>query len=951
MNRISGYIEALKASPRFRGQVTAHRYFSPHSGKGANVDAVTSGALQAMLRRQGIETLYAHQSDGLQAIQGGRHTIVATDTASGKSLIYNLALFGAVAQSQDVRGLYIYPLKALAQDQLAAFEQWGAAAPDIRATVAIYDGDTSAYRRRKIRGNPPNVLMTNPEMVHLALLPHHALWETFFRHLQYVVIDEIHAYRGILGCHMAGLMRRFLRICSHYQARPTFIFTSATVANPQQVAENITGLPIHTIDRSHAPRGGRHMLLLDPATSPGRAAILLLKAALARRLRTIVYVRSRKMAELITLWLQRDAGTLAEKISVYRAGLLPEERRRIERRLKDGRLLAVVSTSALELGIDIGDLDLCLLVGYPGSMISTWQRAGRVGRKGQESAVIMIADQDALDQYYVAHPEALFDGRPEPAVINPYNSKTLSAHLVCAAAESPLDAAESWLRQPQTERMVGDLERQGELLRSADGRYLYARRRRPHLEVNLRSAGNRYRLIVNDNTLIGEINGFRLYREAHPGAIYLHQGESYCVASVDESTRTVRVQPTHADYYTRVRTDGDVSILEVEQSIYYENTIVYLGKVKVTDHVIGYERVATANGRTLQRLAIETPPVVYTTEGLWCVIDASICRTTERMGHDVLGALHAAEHALIGVMPLVVLADRDDIGGLSTPFHPQTGSATIFVYDGIPGGAGFSRKAFKLRQRLFGIAGDVVERCACEEGCPACIHSPKCGSGNHPMDKAGACYLLNHLKTLGKPKRRSKIEIIQPAKPEPESASPKIRRYGVFDVETQRSAKEVGGWHMAHRMKISCAVVYDSEDDTFAVYYEADAHRLIHHLRQMDLVVGFNSKRFDYKVLSEYSDVDLHQLPSLDLLERVHDQLGFRLSLDHLARQTLNLEKKGSGLDALRWWQEGRMDKIIEYCQEDVRITRDLYLFARDRGYLIYRQKSGDRLRVPLTVP
>jgi DEAD/DEAH box helicase domain-containing protein len=552
-----------------------------------------------------------------------------------------------------------------------------------------------------------------------------------------------------------------------------------------------------------------------------------------------------------------------------------------------------------------------------------------------------------LDQYYVANPEAFFEGRSEPAVVNPHNAKTLEAHLICAAAEYPFAADEPWLAHGETAPALNRLIRSGELIRSADGMHIHSRKRRPHLDVHLRSAGERYR-IVHGDALIGEINAYRLYREAHPGAVYLHRGGTYQVVSVDQSNRCVEVQPASVDYYTRIRADSDVAILEIEKHIIYENTKVYIGKIKVTDQVTGYERVAVSNGRSLQRISLDVPPVHYSTDAVWWVIDAAVCHATDRAGHDLLGTLHAAEHAIIGVLPIVVLADRNDIGGLATPSHPQTGSATIFVYDGLPGGAGFSRMGFKRRRALLTLARDAVIRCHCDEGCPACIHSPKCGSGNHPMDKAGAIFMLSHISRLDK----SIIRIETPSSAtQPGMAnavSPTIERYGVFDLETQRSASEVGGWHMAHRMKISCAVVYDSGNDTYAVYHESDVPKLIEHLRQLELVVGFNSKRFDYRVLSGYSDFPFERLPSLDLLEKIHQQLGFRLSLNHLAKQTLQIEKTGSGLDALRWWQQGRLDKIIEYCRMDVKITRDLFQFARDEGYLIYQQKSGDRMRVPI---
>jgi DEAD/DEAH box helicase domain-containing protein len=949
LNRTGEYVEALLASRRFKRQAAAHTYMRPQSGSALDLGSAVSGTLQPVLLRLGIKALYEHQLEALKCIRRRCHIMVATDTASGKSLIYNTALFERLLQKPEARALYIYPLKALAHDQLAVFNQWCAAAPEMAASAAVYDGDTSAYRRKKIRTAPPSVVMTNPEMVHLSLLAHHAKWGIFFRNLEYVVIDEIHVYKGILGGHLCGVMRRFHRICRHYQADPTYIFTSATVANPGRLARQLSGVPVRTITKSSAPKGGRHMVVINPEAGSGQTAILLLKAALARGLRSIVYVRSRKMAELIAIWMQSKAGTFADKISVYRAGLLAQERRTIEQRLKAGDLLAVVTTSALELGIDIGDLDLCILVGYPGSMVSTWQRSGRVGRKGQEAAVIMIAEQDALDQYYVANPQAFFKGQAEPAVVNPHNPKTLDAHLICAAAEHPLAAEEPWFENGETVRALDRLIRSGELIRSAEGTQIHSRKRRPHLDLHLRSVGERYR-IVHGDALIGEINAFRLYREAHPGALYLHGGDTYEVISVDESSRCVQVRPASVDYYTRVRNDSDVAILEVETSITYEKTRVYLGKVRITDRVTGFERVAIANGRRLERITLDLPPVVYSTDAMWWCIDDTVCHAANRAGIDLLGALHAAEHAIIGVMPMVVLADRSDIGGLATPWHPQTESATLFIYDGLPGGAGFSRMGFQRRLELPQLARDAVTRCKCEEGCPACIHSPQCGSGNHPMDKAGAIHLLSNISRSGQsePRIETPSAVAQPASAD--AASPTIERFGAFDLETQRSADEVGGWHLAHRMKISCAVLYDSRDDTYAVYSESDIPKLIEHLRQLDLVVGFNTKRFDYKVLSGYSNYPFDQLPSFDLLEKIHQQLGFRLSLNHLAKQTLQIEKAGSGLDALRWWRQGRMDKIIEYCRMDVKITRDLFLFARDEGYLIYQQKSGDRMRVPIEI-
>ncbi|MBI5063461.1 MAG: DEAD/DEAH box helicase, partial [Desulfatitalea sp.] len=846
-----------------------------------------------MLGRLGLEQLYSHQSAALATIADGRHTVVSTPTASGKSLIYNLAVFKALAQDTQARALYLFPLKALAQDQWATFQHWASLAAPLTPLAAIYDGDTSDSQRKKIRQNPPHLLITNPEMVHLALLPFHARWQAFFSHLRVVVVDEVHTYRGMFGAHMAQVLRRLQRICTHYGASPTFVFTSATVANPGPLASRLIGLPVETIQESAAPQASRHIVLIDPVNGASQAAIGLLKAALARRLRTIVYTQSRKTAELIAIWARQRAGRWANQISVYRAGLMPENRRDIERRLKSGELLAVVSTSALELGIDIGDLDLCILVGYPGSMISTWQRSGRVGRRGLEAALVLIAGEDALDKYFMADPKAFWQAAAETAVVNPVNPVALDAHLVCAAAELPLEEHEAWLGSSEARAALDRLEQAGELRRSADGQRLHTPRRRPHCTVHLRCGGTSYRIVDADTTAtIGEIDGHRLFRETHPGAIYLHQGLTYLVEAIDELRHAVHVRATNVDYYTRVRGETDVSIIQLTARKTCGPTDFSMGVLKVTDHITAYDQVRSADGRTLARIPLDFPPVVFETQGIWWEINQDTCRALSEKGFDLMGALHATEHAAIGILPLLVLADRNDIGGLSTNLHPQTAQATIFIYDGVPGGAGLGEQLFARADQLFQHTLTVIERCRCAKGCPACVHSPKCGSGNQPMDKYGAARLLGllmHQPLLSKPCISPRTII--PGR-EPSQRIALLQRtpcYGVFDLETQRSAQEVGGWHQAHLMRVSCGVVYDAREDLFMEYREEQVPALIEHLKRLDLVVGFNSKRFDYRVLSGYCDFDFQRLSSCDLLEQVSRQLGFRLSLDHLAEATLGV--------------------------------------------------------------
>ncbi len=967
-SKIGDFLDSLFVSQRLGPQVVFQTVLPANPPVWAEPEKPLPAPIRSLLKATGFKNLYKHQARAIDFIRNNRHVIVATPTASGKTLVYDLAVLEHFLTDPDFSALYIFPLKALAQDQLQTFEALAAHLEPSRPTAAIYDGDTSAYRRKCIREAPPNVVITNPEMVHLSFLAHHRKWAPFFARLHLVVVDEVHTYRGVMGSHVAQVFRRFQRICHHYGASPTFVFSSATVANPAQLARQLTGLEVITIDKSSAPRGRRHLVFLNPMLGPARAAIVLLKAALEKGLRTIVYTQSRKLTELIALWAGNESEAFAERISAYRAGLLPEERRDIEARLASGDLLAVITTSALELGIDIGDLDLCLLVGYPGSVISTWQRGGRVGRGGQDSALILIAAEDALDQYFMRNPRDFIDREPESAVVNPFNLQIMTQHLVCAAAELTLKTDESILETENASEALSRLEKEGQLLKSADGKEIYARRKAPHRDVDLRGAGNRFQIITRQtDTLIGEIDEYRAFRETHPGAVYLHKGDSFVVDGLDLSARTVSVSKTRVDYYTRIRSHKLTEIIKIENKKFIWGTDVYIGKLKVTDQVTEYERRRIRSKTIIDRIILDLPPQIFETEGLWYQIPATVLRQCKSRDFDLMGALHAVEHAAIGIFPLLVMADHNDVGGMSTDFHPQMGSAVIFIYDGIPGGAGLTRLAFTNARRLFEYTRKVIRDCPCKSGCPSCIQSPQCGSGNRPMDKAGALFMLDRLEAHAG--RNHNIEKNADASDESNelSAAPaefqkkqsknpvadnlgasEDLNFGVLDLETQRSAAQVGGWNRADRMGISCGVLYDSKKDTFRAYLEDQIAGLIEDLQKIDLIVGFNIKRFDYLVLKGYSNFDFSRLNTLDILEDIHSRLGFRLSLAHLAQETLGTTKQADGLQALKWWQEGRIGDIVDYCKKDVKLTRDLFLFGRQNGYLIFSNRGQKRMRVPV---
>jgi len=910
--------------------------------------------LGSALAGLGISRLYCHQVAAIDRIRGKDDVIVATPTASGKSLIYNLPVFEAVLQERHTSALYLFPLKALAQDQLRTVRQLSAGLDEQQGpAAAIFDGDTSAYQRRKLRDNPPNIVISNPDMLHLSMLAYHGSWSRFWASLTHVVIDEVHTYRGVFGSHIAWVLRRLQRICRLHGADPQFLLFSATVGNPVQLAEDLLGRRVTLIGESGAPRGDQHFIFVNPWDGAAHTASLMLEAALKRGLRTIVYTQSRKMTELVATWTQSRLGELRRKLTAYRAGFLPEDRREIEAGLASGELLGVVSTSALELGIDIGNLDICILAGYPGSIMSTWQRGGRVGRRQRDSLVVLVAQEDALDQYFMRHPADFFTRPVEDAVLNPYNQVIMRRHLICAAAEAPLLAAEPLLADEKCRREVDDLAGSAELLLNVEGDTWFTARKYPQREVDLRGSGRSYAIRqAEDFELLGEIDEHRCFKECHPGAIYLHMGRTWLVHELDLDGRLVRVAPAHVNYFTRAMSSKETEIIDVYETVRHGNIRASLGYLRVTDQVTGFQRKRIRGQQTISTEYLDLPAQVFATEGLWFEVPSWLQHRLERQQMHFMGGIHAVEHAAIGIFPLLVLCDRNDVGGISYPLHPQLRCPAIFIYDGYPGGVGLARQVFGRIRELLAVSRQTIARCPCSVGCPSCVHSPKCGSGNRPIDKAAALAVLEGLleqaagDEAGVNGREVVAAAVQSAEMRQGARLP--ARFGVFDVETRRSAEEVGGWHRAERMGVSVAVVYDGLSDSFSVYREEEIGRLIEHLQQLDLVVGFNNKRFDNRVLSAYTDFDLSRLPTLDILEEVHNRLGYRLSLERLAEKTLGIRKSGSGLLALQWFKEGRFDKIIEYCRKDVEITKDLLLFGVEKGYLLFQNKAGHTVRCPV---
>jgi DEAD/DEAH box helicase domain-containing protein len=712
----------------------------------------------AALARLGIERLYSHQAQALHSAWAGP-TIVTTGTASGKSLCFNLPTLDVLCRDARARALYLYPTKALAQDQARALASFGLTK---RVRPAIYDGDTPREARAQIRRNS-NVVLTNPDMLHVGILPNHPAWADLFANLAVVVIDEAHVYRGVFGSHVANVLRRLRRIAAAHGTEPRFLLTSATIANPVELAERLTGLQdVRLIDADGSPAPGRRIAVWNPPLTDeqlgarrsalGEAAELL--ARLVREgARAICFIKSRKGVELLSKLVQEDLQktdpALAELVAPYRAGYTPQQRRALEGRLARGELRAVVTTDALELGIDIGELDAAVVVTFPGTVASLRQMWGRAGRR-ERGLALYVAGEDALDQFFCRHPEDFLERPVEAAILDHESPLIFRGHLLCAAHEGPLSREDGEFLGPRWEAHAELLLSAGELRKRDSSRgETYVLRKPggyPAGEVSLRSASPETFAIVDVCTgeLLGSTEGARAHSTVHQGAIYLHLGRTYEVRELDLERRRALVAPFSGDWYTQPKRVTDTAIVRLLDRRETLGVALSFGEVEVTDTVLAYQRRRLPDHAQIDLVALDLPPVSFPTQALWFELDAQ--ELAETVPLDVLlGALHAAEHAQIAVLPLIAMCDRWDIGGLSTNYHPQTGAATIFLYDGHPGGVGIARTAFARFEELCGDAHRLIAECPCASGCPSCVQSPKCGNLNEPLSKAGARALLERM--------------------------------------------------------------------------------------------------------------------------------------------------------------------------------------------------------------
>lgn len=719
------------------------------------------GSVLVALQGRGIKAPWRHQVETAELAHSGRHVVVSTGTASGKTLGYQLPVLSALLTDPQACGLYLSPTKALGVDQLSSIESL--ALPGVRP--ALFDGDTPIDERDWARAHS-RLILTNPDMLHRGILPNHSRWERVLRRLNYVVIDECHAYRGVFGSHVSLVLRRLRRLARMYGSEPVFILASATVAEPAVAARRLIGSPVAAVTKDSAPRSGADFVLWEPPVLPdtdGENGAPVRRSApneVARMMadlvsagaRTLAFVRSRHGAEQTAITARRRLADtdpeLLGTVAAYRGGYLPEERRELEKALGSGLLLGVASTNALELGVDIAGLDAALLAGYPGTLASVWQQAGRAGRGAQRALVVFVARDDPLDSYLVHHPDKVFGTPIEAAVTDPGNPYILGPHLACAAAEHRLTIADLELFGDRALSVIDDLVTK-KVLRARPSGWFHHDTRHPADTVNLRGSGGGEVAIVDLDTgrLLGTVDEARAPAAVHPGAVHLHRGQTYSVLDLDLDAGVALVQEDRPEWSTIARSVSTVEITETETLQTYSLPLggggiqVGLGKVCVTEQVVGYLR-RRHGGELIDMVPLDMPEHVLQTRAVWYTIGSHLLSLAGIADRDVPGALHAAEHAAIGLLPLFAGCDRWDIGGLSTNLHPNTGEPTVIVYDGYPGGAGFADRGHDILLEWLTAVRETVRSCPCTAGCPSCVQSPKCGNGNQPLDKAAAIVVL-----------------------------------------------------------------------------------------------------------------------------------------------------------------------------------------------------------------
>lgn len=719
----------------YRGQLTHVETIPAAPPKHASIPI--HPLLASYLERNGIK-LYKHQAEAIEAFRTGHDLIITTPTASGKTLAFNIPVLEALIEEEDATAIYIYPLKALANDQLEkirAIEEGSR----IDLSPSTYDGDTPSGARERIK-RTARIVLTNAHALH-QYLPWHHQWARIFSGLKAIVLDEAHRYRGVFGTNVSLLLRRLLRIVGHYGGSPQIIISSAGIANPVEFARSLTGRDTILIDQDGSSHGEKSFLFWDPMIDPDRSitvqAARILSFLTSHGLQTICFTRSRFMAESVAATAKRFVG---DGISAYRAGYLPLERRRLEADLRSGKITGIVSTSALESGIDIGGLDAAILAGFPGSSIAAWQQAGRAGRGDSPSIVVFIPYENPLDRYFLRHPRLFLSGRRERLVVPNIDRRGRAGQIACAAAELPLREEEL---DEEERSIASSLCDEGILAKTSHG-YIYRGLKRAHQEFTLDDLSGQTVRLVCDGSIIETMDSLRARRDAHPGAVIIHRGETYVIERLDLDEGTAEGRREEVTYHTHPLVSSEVKILSIEESCGTEAATLSFGRGLVTERVVGYKTIDA--GRTISVSELDLPPHIYDSDVMWISLHSEIPGVT---ASDLPGAIHGAEHALLAMAPLLILCDAGDVGGVSSPYNADTGFPTILFYDAFTGGAGITKGLYRSFPRLLDSALSLVSECPCKEGCPACILSPRCGSQNRPLSKRGTIRVLRFLTEKG----------------------------------------------------------------------------------------------------------------------------------------------------------------------------------------------------------
>ena len=896
--------------------------------------------------------LYNHQADTYEAIREGEHVIITTPTASGKTLAFNLPIMETMIEDDNATALYIYPAKALSNDQLHVLESLECDL-DIKINPRTYDGDTPRQDKKGIR-EKSRIVLTNPYQLHLILSWHHQ-WARFYRNLRYVVIDEAHYYKGVFGSNVAFLIKRLKRIANFYGSYPQFILSSATLANPLELANRLTGEEFKLVDNDTSPSGEKDFVLYNPFKNYRRNKANMQNSPsvhmeteniflymMLKEIQTLCFTVSRKTTELIAMWAKKDMtqikGKLAHRIAAYRAGYRPEERREIEEGLKTGKYLGVTCTNALELGIDIGSLDAVIISGYPGTMISTWQQAGRAGRSSQKSLAILIAFENQLDQYFMNNPTFFFDKPHENAIIDLTNPILQEAHLLCAAKELPLKYGEVEKYFGIDDDLLDELVSNNDLHINSRGDYMYPYDDNPALDHSLDQISGQEFKIMNNGRLLETMERAQVYREAHEGAILINKGDTYVVDSVSLSRGFVNVTQKDVDYHTMVLNQTDISIRKKLSKTRYGRLTIHFGELTVSEDYFKYKKMQFS--KAIGTFKLDLPPLKFNTKGLWFTIPKNVKDELEGMFPNeeevFAGGLHGAEHALIGLFPLHTMCDRFDIGGLSTNYHEDTQEATIFIYDGYEGGIGICEKAVEVFVDLLKSTLDLLNNCDCQSGCPACIYSPKCGNDNKPLHKNATKYILEYMCKLISNEDSGVREQINE-----EFVSKKVMNeediqfsdaLELYDKRNLSQAKDIlnnmlnSNKNHADALSLMAQILYEQDQKDISKMFLNRALAIDRtNYRANELEVLFNNN----ESVKKDSNVEINTLDDEEVLyEEAYDlyEQGDMETSFEILEKLVDFDSKNAdalALMGLIYYQSGIFPKAVEYFKKAYKIDRN----------------------------